>query len=428
MYVCTYYFRLNDVLDAESGKDIYIIPPNDGQLSDKESGDEEENLLEHLPKRLLASQVESNDTDGSDSDSEEIIEPVKKKGRKFESISCYSDELEVFTQFNTVKDFSNIEMSGDDPIDYFNIFFNDDVWQFIYDQTTQYSGHLFTMGELKATFGVLLASGTISQNRRRDYWSSSELKRNIAITKSISINKFESIFASLHFVPIDVVPSGDKYQKVRLIIEKLNKLFLQYAPLTNAFSIDEAMVPYYGRHGCKQHIKGKPIRFGFKWWCLATPSGYLLQLQPYPGKAEKATEDYDFGASGNVIYYFAKILRARYPDNHQITITMDNYFTNLKLFKHLKVDLNITATGTIRKNRVPSNPFDYGSMKKSKRGSIKAVKHNDSKVNLSAWNDNTVVTVASNCVSVNPIQGKVYLNIHYLQMCYLLCYNFLNLF
>ena len=30
------------------------------------------------------------------------------------------------------------------------------------------------------------------------------------------------------------------------------------------YSIDEIMVPYYGRHSSKQYIRGKPIRFGYK--------------------------------------------------------------------------------------------------------------------------------------------------------------------
>ena len=47
--------------------------------------------------------------------------------------------------------------------------------------------------------------------------------------------------------------------------------------------IDESMIPYFGRHGAKQFISGKPIRFGYKMWALTTPSGYLSQIEPYQG-------------------------------------------------------------------------------------------------------------------------------------------------
>jgi hypothetical protein len=45
-------------------------------------------------------------------------------------------------------------------------------------------------------------------------------------------------------------------------------------------TIDESMVPYFGKHGCKQFIKGKPIRYGCKIWMGATSTGYAVWLEP----------------------------------------------------------------------------------------------------------------------------------------------------
>ena len=44
------------------------------------------------------------------------------------------------------------------------------------------------------------------------------------------------------------------------------------------------MIPYYGRQGTKQFVRGKPIQFGFKLWCLCSSDGYLLHAEPYRGK------------------------------------------------------------------------------------------------------------------------------------------------
>ena len=38
-------------------------------------------------------------------------------------------------------------------------------------------------------------------------------------------------------------------------------------------SVDESTIPCYGRHGAKQHLRGKLIRFGYKVWSLATTRG-----------------------------------------------------------------------------------------------------------------------------------------------------------
>ena len=48
----------------------------------------------------------------------------------------------------------------------------------------------------------------------------------------------------------------------------------QYDVLHDLVSIDESMMPYYGSHSCKMFIKGKPIRFGYKLWCLCESDGY----------------------------------------------------------------------------------------------------------------------------------------------------------
>ena len=51
----------------------------------------------------------------------------------------------------------------------------------------------------------------------------------------------------------------------------------------NDDGIDETMIPYFGKHGTKQFICGKSIRFGFKLWCFASTDGYLFYAQPYCG-------------------------------------------------------------------------------------------------------------------------------------------------
>ena len=68
---------------------------------------------------------------------------------------------------------------SDDPIEYFNLSFTDEVWNFIYKETQRYSTETFSMNELMSIIGVLLASRVTSQTRRRDYWSCSAIKRNL---------------------------------------------------------------------------------------------------------------------------------------------------------------------------------------------------------------------------------------------------------
>uniref|UniRef100_A0A915D4M6 PiggyBac transposable element-derived protein domain-containing protein n=1 Tax=Ditylenchus dipsaci TaxID=166011 RepID=A0A915D4M6_9BILA len=55
----------------------------------------------------------------------------------------------------------------------------------------------------------------------------------------------------------------------------------------------------FGRYSAKQFIRGKPIRLGFKYWCLNSPSGYLINFFPYQGAGEE--RDAALGLGGSVV-------------------------------------------------------------------------------------------------------------------------------
>ena len=158
-------------------------------------------------------------------------------------------------------------------------------------------------------------------------------------------------------------------------------------PLTNAFSIDESMVPCYGRHGCTQFIKGKPIRFGFKIWACATVSGYCIQLEPYPGVEEKSgtTSAAVEMLSTSLVRSFVKIFQKH------LSLFMDKYFTLLSLLEGLKNDLQLIATGTQE-----HAGFSILLSKKAHCPSeeIRSFRTKDG-LKLTAWWDNKVVMLAS---------------------------------
>lgn len=60
---------------------------------------------------------------------------------------------------------------------------------------------------------------------------------------------------------------NDKIYKVKPLIKHLNNKFCEcIKPLGEYFAINEAMEPYYRHHSMKQFIRGKPIRYNFKFW------------------------------------------------------------------------------------------------------------------------------------------------------------------
>jgi hypothetical protein len=57
---------------------------------------------------------------------------------------------------------------------------------------------------------------------------------------------------------------GNKAAKVAPLYNRLNENLKKRGIFYSKLSIDESMVPYYGKHSAKIFIKMKPIRFGYK--------------------------------------------------------------------------------------------------------------------------------------------------------------------
>lgn len=88
------------------------------------------------------------------------------------------------------------------------------------------------------------------------------------------------------------VDYSDKYYKIRPLADRLQNKFKQYYVPECELNYDESMMKYFGCHSCKQFTKGKPIRFGYKAWCLKIKSGYLVSFYMYQGTDPKAHNEY----------------------------------------------------------------------------------------------------------------------------------------
>ncbi|XP_049958278.1 piggyBac transposable element-derived protein 3-like [Schistocerca serialis cubense] len=147
------------------------------------------------------------------------------------------------------------------------------------------------------------------------------------------------------------------------------------------------MVPHFGNHGCKQFIKGKSIRYRLKFWC-----GYIIWLEPYQG-AGTCSKDYETKGMGyGVVMTYVDQLLPRVP----YRIYFDNLFTSVELLHDLK-ERGVEVTGTIRGNRVNNctlSPVE--KLIKENRGSYEVCSDSAPGISIVCWNDNNVVTVATN--------------------------------
>ncbi len=288
------------------------------------------------------------------------------------------------------------------PCFVFDSFWDDDVIAHTVNMSNLYAAQKgianfsVTQDEVRGVLAILLISGYVSLPSRRMFWEQTNDVANAAVSSIMSLSRFEEILRYLHFADNLNLPPDDKMAKVRPLFDMMNERYLKLWPVEQDVNVDESMIPYFGRHSAKQFIRGKPIRFGFKVWCLNTRLGYLVQCDPYQGKGSYLNPQ--FGLGGSVVrFLLSKLPKLNY------CLYIDNYFTSLRLLDQLRRD-QIAAVGTVRANRVEKCPLkEINLMKKAERGTIDFRTDVTTGTTVVRWQDNSVVTIASNTFGIEPM-------------------------
>ncbi|GFS04439.1 PiggyBac transposable element-derived protein 3 [Elysia marginata] len=289
------------------------------------------------------------------------------------------------------------------PTKCFERFFGDTVVEHIIRETIKIyangkGGHSFKTDfvEVRAFFSIVLVCGYNSLPRRRMYWEQQDDCHNSAISKTMSRNRFELLMRYIHVADNNKLIAGDKFAKIKPLYNLLNERFVRFFPVQQHPSIDESRIPYYDKHSLKQCIRGKVIRIGCKQWVIATPLGHAPYLDLY----QRASAAYDrkFGLGHSV----AMGLVNQLPNGPHYHLYFDNFFTGLRLLKGLS-DTGSAATGTVGSNRTEKCPTDLIGLKNAKRGSIHYRHDRHHGIVVCAWNDNSIVTLASNQDGVFPM-------------------------
>lgn len=305
---------------------------------------------------------------------------------------------------------TEIEPSLKTPLEYFYLFFDPTLINLITLETNRYAmqkNETQTVSEtdLKAFIGVLILSGYVPLPRRKMYWGRERDTHNELVTKAISRDKFDFVMKNIHFQDNNNLDTSDKFAKLRPLFQHLNVKFLEHGKLELTHSVDEAMVPYYGRHGAKQFMKGKPIRYGYKLWMGTSRLGYVYWFEPYQGISTNISVSYaEYGVWAGVVLEYADAIRRKWPVEC-IHLFFDNFFTSIPLIEIL-TEKQFYATGTVRENRLPENPLvDSKSFKKQERGSYDFKKISDQNIVAVKWNDNSLVNLCSNYAGIEPIHN-----------------------
>ncbi|KAB0803706.1 hypothetical protein PPYR_00676 [Photinus pyralis] len=135
-----------------------------------------------------------------------------------------------------------------------------------------------TLGELRCFIAILILSGYNNLPGKNFYWDSGADMGKQMVKETMRRDRFRQIMRFLHCANNSKPDANDKLWKLRPLIDMLQENFSKHFKPSEHLNYDESMVKYYGRHSRKQFIRGKPIRFGYKVWCLNAANSYLVNF------------------------------------------------------------------------------------------------------------------------------------------------------
>jgi hypothetical protein len=307
-----------------------------------------------------------------------------------------------FPQYLKYQSLSGVELC--------ELFFTNDLFDIIIKETNSYV--LFknfpdlniSVSELKVFLGILILSGYNILPSKRSFWENAKDMKNELVSDAMRRDRFLQICRFIHFADNNAIDSSDKMYKLRPITDALKVKFLEHFVPEQNLSYDESMIKYYGRHGCKQFIRGKPVRFGYKVWSLNTPSGYLINFEVYQGNNPRENKRYGELYRKATAPLLQMIEELGDKKSFRYNFFFDNLFTGINLLCTLKAN-GYGATGTVRDNRIPATcPLvPKKQLAKQPRGTYCKSLEKTSGILFARWMDNSVVTMASTCFGVAPV-------------------------
>ena len=394
-------------LNDESIENLLSVPiPSDYEYDTDTELEEEDEELEHIQNIELFGEDSINEEyiieldescsvimcDGLDSPSQSCTIDDRKPTENNE-IRKWKKKEEKWIGVDFINDSVKDAPSLASPREAFQQFFDDTLLEKILYETNLRSVQKnkpakITKEELLNFIGINIVMGYNPMHAIVDYWKDGDDLGVSCIKKTMSRERFQVILRNLHLNDNSKIdPSKkDKLYKIRPMVEALNAKFQEVKRPEEHLSVDESMIKFKGRSSLKQYNPMKPIKRGFKLWCLADDKGYVYKFDVYSGKNENK-ESPTLGLGGNVVVNLVDHLAAKY---HKVYF--DNYFSSIALMETLKLR-KILACGTIRPSRkdIPVLRDD----KSLKRGEFDYRSTADG-ITVYRWKDSKAVNFISN--------------------------------
>ena len=244
------------IFETAGEAEVELDDSNDSDVESPEQSDEEVVCQSKCKRRKKSAEVKNK---------VEVKELKKwKKNVKFKK------PLSQESQPDSIAN-SHQELIVMSPFELWKQIFDERILDLLFQQTVLYATRdrnekdfIVDRNEICRFIGILLLSGYHSLPNETDYWSNQPDLGVSVVSESLSKNRFLSIKRNLLLADKQHLQAGNKAAKVQPIYDLLNNNLTKFGIWESNLSIDESMVPYFGKSSLKMFIRGKPIRFGFK--------------------------------------------------------------------------------------------------------------------------------------------------------------------
>ena len=240
------------------------------------------------------------------------------------------------------------------PVDYFKLFWDDNVMTMLVEQTNLYS--VQTTGnsirtnikEMEQLVEMQMMMSLIQLPSYEMYWNTTSRIENIASIMPIKL--YELLCRNLHVVRNNMrTATSGKLSKVKHLLDAIRSNCLKLEQEQNQ-PIDEQMIPAMTkRSGIQQYLPKKIHKWGFKNFVRAGELGITYDFFIYSGTntlggAQCSCED--------IVLRLIEYLHA----HQNFRLFLDNWFSTISLMQKLNKE-GILVTATFRLNRIGHCPL-----------------------------------------------------------------------
>lgn len=307
-------------------------------------------------------------------------------------------------QLDTTREYSHLEL--------FQLFFDLAVVKTLCENTNRNADRMRRLGrkcpwseltvpECYRFLGLVIFMGLLKVSALKDYWSLHRVYRVPFCRTVMTRKRFEVIMWTLHMSDPEEEEENRKkrgtpeYDRLFCLRPLLDTVVLScqafYHPRQN-LSIDERMVGTRAKNMLKQHMKSKPIKWGFKLFVLADAyNGYTCNFSIYQGRSGPESGK---GIGYNSVMNLINV--AHLGTGYHLYV--DTFYTSTALFHDLH-QLKIGACGTINDNRQGFPRCRENALTaKSNRGEIRWIR--DKELLFIKWKDTRQVSM---CTTIHKV-------------------------